>query len=108
MFSDLAAAMDRCDGTVPVVLDVRRRLEWEAGHIEGAVHIPLHDLPRRLDEIPPGQVWVHCRTGYRSTVAASLLAARGRDVISIDDEIGNAATAGLPVVSSQAQEAQQR
>jgi hydroxyacylglutathione hydrolase len=105
LFSDLAAAMDRSDGTVPVVLDVRRRLEWEAGHIEGAVHIPLHDLPRRLDEIPPGQVWVHCRTGYRSTVAASLLAACGRDAISIDDEIGNAVTAGLPVVSSQPEEA---
>lgn len=98
--------MDRRDGTGPVVLDVRRRLEWEAGHIEGAVHMPLHDLPGRLDEIPPGEVWVHCHTGYRSTVAASLLAARGRDVVSIDDEIGNAATAGLPVVTNQAREAQ--
>jgi hydroxyacylglutathione hydrolase len=104
-FSDLAAAMSRLDSAAPVVLDVRRRLEWEAGHIEGAVHIPLHDLPERLDEIPPGQVWVHCRTGYRSTVAASLLTARGRDVISIDDEIGNAMTAGLPVVPSQETEA---
>jgi glyoxylase-like metal-dependent hydrolase (beta-lactamase superfamily II) len=104
-FSDLAAAIERRDGAPPVVLDVRRRLEWEAGHIEGAVHIPLHDLPGRLDEVPPGQVWVHCRTGYRSTVAASLLAARGRDVVSIDDEIGNAATAGLPVVPNQAKEA---
>jgi glyoxylase-like metal-dependent hydrolase (beta-lactamase superfamily II)/rhodanese-related sulfurtransferase len=97
-FNDLAAAMDRRDGAGPVVLDVRRRLEWEEGHIEGAVHIPLHDLPERLDEIPRGEVWVHCRTGYRSTVAASLLAARGRDVVSIDDEFDNAATAGVPVV----------
>jgi rhodanese-related sulfurtransferase len=45
---------------------------------------------------------VHCRTGYRATVAASLLAACGRDVISVDDAIGNAVTAGLPVVPSQA------
>jgi hydroxyacylglutathione hydrolase len=104
-FSDLAAAMNRHGGAGLVLLDVRRRLEWEAGHIEGAVHIPLHELPRRLDEVPPGQVWVHCRTGYRSAVAASLLAARGRDVISIDDEIGNAMTAGLPVVPSQETEA---
>jgi hydroxyacylglutathione hydrolase len=107
-FSDLATAMERRDAAPPVVLDVRRRLEWEAGHIGGAVHIPLHDLPGRLGEIPPGQVWVHCRTGYRSTTAASMLAARGRDVVSIDDEIGNAAAAGLPVVCSQAQEARQR
>jgi hydroxyacylglutathione hydrolase len=104
-FSDLAAAMDRHDRARPVVLDVRRRLEWEAGHIEGAVHIPLHDLSCRVSEVPPGEVWVHCRTGYRSTVAASLLAASGRDVISIDDEIGNARIAGLPVVSSHVQEA---
>ena len=82
-----------------------RRLEWEAGHIEGAAHIPLHELPHRLDAVPPGEVWVHCRTGYRSTVAASLLAARGRNVISIDDEIGNALAAGLPVVTNQETEA---
>ena len=58
--------------------------------------------PGQLDEVPPGTVWVHCRTGYRATVAASLLAACGRDVISVDDAIGNAVTAGLPVVPSQA------
>lgn len=107
-FSDLAAASgDQAPGDDAtagqgsaglVVLDVRRRLEWETGHIEGAVHIPLHDLPGRLDSVPPGQVWVHCRTGYRSLVAASLLAAHGREVICIDDEIGNAMTAGLSVV----------
>ncbi len=104
-FSDLAVAMDRQGSAGLVVLDVRRRLEWEAGHIEGAVHLPLHDLPGRLDAVPPGEVWVHCRTGYRSMVAASLLAAHDRAVISIDDEIGNAMTAGLPVVPSQAKEA---
>jgi hydroxyacylglutathione hydrolase len=104
-FGDLAAAIDRHGSTGLVVLDVRRHLEWEAGHIEGAVHIPLHDLPYRLDEVPPAEVWVHCRTGYRSTVAASLLATRGRGVISIDDDIGNATTAGLPVVQTQAKEA---
>jgi len=104
-FSDLAAAMAHHDSARLVVLDVRRRLEWEAGHIEGAVHIPLHELPRRLEEVPPGDIWVHCRTGYRSMVAASLLAARGRDVISIDDEIGNALTAGLLVVPNQEKEA---
>lgn len=105
-FDGLAAAMERRGDAVPVVLDVRRRLEWDEGHIEGAVHIPLHDLSERLHEVPPGQVWVHCRTGYRSIVAASVLAARGRDVISIDDEFGKAAAAGLSVVSNQAKEAQ--
>jgi hydroxyacylglutathione hydrolase len=87
-----AAGADR-DGLV--VLDVRRPLEWQESHIEGAVHIPFYELQRRLGEIPPGEIWVHCHSGYRSTVAASMLAARGRVAISIDDDFGNAAAAGL-------------
>ena len=43
------------------VLDVRRRLEWSAGHIAGALHIPLHHLPGRLRDLPPGPFWVHCQ-----------------------------------------------
>ena len=99
-FGDLAEAIrgthDADDG--PVVLDVRRRLEWEDGHIRGAVHIPLHELPGRTDEAGTGEVWVYCRTGYRSTVAASLLASRGHQVVCVADEFENAAAAGLPVV----------
>jgi hydroxyacylglutathione hydrolase len=96
-FGDLAAAItaSRRGGGDLVVLDVRRRLEWEESHIAGAAHIPFNELPGRLDEIPPGQVWVHCHSGYRSMVAASMLAARGRSVTSIDDEFDNAGTAGV-------------
>src|SRR6266487_3011076 len=91
---ELAAARE--DGRV-VVLDVRRRLEWSEGHIAGAVHIPLHELPRRLGDVPAGQVWVVCHSGYRATVAASMLAAHGRDVVAVDDEFDSAAAAGLPL-----------
>jgi rhodanese-related sulfurtransferase len=80
------------------VLDVRRNLEWVAGHVDGAVHIPLHELPGRLAEVPGGELWVHCHSGYRATVAASLLQAAHRDVTAIDDDFGHAAGAGLPVV----------
>jgi glyoxylase-like metal-dependent hydrolase (beta-lactamase superfamily II)/rhodanese-related sulfurtransferase len=90
-FGDLAAAGQQD----AVVLDVRRDLEWAGGHVAGAVHIPFSELPRRAGEIPPGEVWVYCRTGYRSTVAASILAAAGRRVISIDDEFDHAEGAGL-------------
>jgi hydroxyacylglutathione hydrolase len=103
-FGDLAAASADSDTGAAgqdrgelVVLDVRRRLEWEDRHIAGAVHIPFHELAARLDEVPPGEVWVHCHTGYRSMVAASMLAARGRRAISIDDEFDNAEAAGLPL-----------
>ena len=81
------------------VLDVRRNLEWAAGHVDGAVHLPLHELAGRLDEIPGGELWVHCQAGYRAAVAASLLQAAHRQVIAIDDDFGHASEAGLPVVT---------
>ncbi|WP_344933618.1 rhodanese-like domain-containing protein, partial [Actinoplanes nipponensis] len=56
-----------------VVLDTRRALEAAAARIQDATHIPLHDLARRLDEVPDGEVWVHCAAGYRASIAASLL-----------------------------------
>jgi glyoxylase-like metal-dependent hydrolase (beta-lactamase superfamily II)/rhodanese-related sulfurtransferase len=94
-FGDLADRLSR--SSAPAVLDVRRRLEWAEGHIVGATHIPLHDLPGRLDEVPPGEVWVHCHSGYRAITAASLLAARGREVVSVNDHFGNAEAAGVPL-----------
>ena len=82
-----------------VVLDVRRNLEWAESHLDGAVHIPLQDLLTRLGEVPAGEVWVHCRSGYRASVAASILDAAGRTAVAIDDEYDHAATTGLPLVS---------
>ncbi len=95
-FADLAAVRDRRPVTV---LDVRRRLEWDDGHIKGAVHLPLQDLPAHVDRVPDGEVWVHCAAGYRASIAASLLAAAGRTVVAIDDDFEQAHRAGLPVVS---------
>ena len=80
-----------------VILDVRRDQEWDASHISGAVHIPLHQLPARLAEVPEGEVWVHCGAGYRASVAASFLDAAGRTVVAVDDEYDRAARAGLPL-----------
>ncbi len=87
------------------VLDVRRALEWAGGHIAGAVHIPLQDLPGRLAEVPAGEVWVHCRSGYRAFVAASLLQAAGHPVVAIDDDFSQAGGAGLALVSDEDEEA---
>jgi glyoxylase-like metal-dependent hydrolase (beta-lactamase superfamily II)/rhodanese-related sulfurtransferase len=82
-----------------VILDVRRDQERAASHIAGAVHIPIHQLPSRLAEVPAGEVWVHCEAGYRASVAASFLDAAGRTVVAVDDEYERAARAGLPVDS---------
>lgn len=86
--ADLAAlrAATR-DGGRPWVLDTRRRLEWDRGHLAGAHHVPLHDLLHRLDEVPTDvPVWVHCASGYRASIAASLLARSGRRPVLVDDD----------------------
>lgn len=92
-FADLATVLHH---RPVVVLDVRRNQEWATGHLEGAVHIPLHDLLDRLTDVPAGEVWVHCRSGYRASIAASILAAAGRRVVVIDDDIDRAAATGAP------------
>ncbi len=67
----------RKNGKVAVI-DVRGRSEWEAGHIPGVANIPLGYLTDRLQEIPQDQVVVlHCQTGWRSAIGASLLHAHG-------------------------------
>jgi rhodanese-related sulfurtransferase len=104
-FTDLAAARGgRSPRGLPapdVVLDVRMGDEWREGHIDGAAHIPLPELPRRLDEVPEGTVWVHCGSGYRAAAAASLVARSGRRVVHIDDDYDRAARAGLTVTGAE-------
>lgn len=84
--------------TPDVVLDVRMANEWAAGHIAGAVHLPLPALPQRLTDLPAGAVWVHCGSGYRAAAAGSLLANAGCDVVVIDDRFAAAAEAGVTLV----------
>ncbi len=93
-FADLAAARSR--GPVHV-LDVRRRSEWDAGHIEGAQHIALHELSDRLDEVPDTAVYVHCGSGYRASIAASQLDRAGKTVTVVDGNFPDAEQAGLPI-----------
>ncbi|MEU5906789.1 MBL fold metallo-hydrolase [Micromonospora sp. NPDC047527] len=101
-FADLAAARAETPPhglpAVDVLLDVRMTNEWRTGHIDGAVHIPLPDLPHRLTDVPTGTVWVHCGSGYRAAAATSLLQRAGRQVVHIDDAYTAAADAGLPTV----------
>ncbi len=71
----------------PIVLDVRSEQEWAAGHVGGSQNVPLNHLRQRLAEIPAtGPVVVHCESGYRSAIAASLLAQSGRT--NVQDLVG--------------------
>jgi hydroxyacylglutathione hydrolase len=99
-FADLAQVRHH---RAVAILDVRRVSEWRDGHIVGAVHIPFHELLERPDDVPAGEVWVHCAGGYRASIAASFLAAAGHDVVVVDDSFADhAAGAGLDVVSERA------
>jgi len=82
-----------------VVLDVRGRSEWDAGHMPGAVHIPLAELPARLPEIPAGRpIAVHCQGGGRSAIAASVLRAAGASpVANVTGGFEAWTAAGFPV-----------
>lgn len=80
------------------VLDVRRADEFRTARIAGAVNIPIHELPRRVDEAPEGELWVHCASGYRASIAASILDAAGRTLVAIDDSFANAEKVGLHLV----------
>ncbi|MCF3137910.1 MBL fold metallo-hydrolase [Paenarthrobacter sp. AR 02] len=81
-----------------VVLDVRRPEEFAASHVEGALNIPVYELLGQLAGIPVARTWVHCATGYRASIAASLLDRAGRNVVLIDARFKDAAGAGIETV----------
>jgi hydroxyacylglutathione hydrolase len=85
----------RDTGPGDIVLDVRRDDERAAGHLPGSAHVPLHQLLTRLADLPPGRLWVHCASGFRASIAASLLDRAARDVILIDDDYSHAVKLGL-------------
>jgi hydroxyacylglutathione hydrolase len=71
----------------PLVLDVRTETEWRDRRIEGSLNVPLSRLLQRLDEVPRDRLLVvHCATGYRSAIAASLLRQHG--LVAIADLVG--------------------
>jgi hydroxyacylglutathione hydrolase len=76
--TELAAALERSDGVHITVIDVRNPGELDSGSIPGSQNVPLSVLAARLGEIPAsGPVVVHCASGYRSSVAASVLSRAG-------------------------------
>ena len=82
------------------ILDVREHDEWEAGHVAGALHIPLAELPARLAELDPEKdLHVICRSGGRSQRAAEWLEGNGYTAINVSGGMGAWLEAGKPMVS---------
>ena len=94
--AELAAARDDVR-----ILDVRNTVEWNAGHIAGAKHIPLAELRQRMTELDTDRpIVVHCQGGGRSAVAASVLEASGIPAVSnLTGGYAGWRRAGLPVQS---------
>ena len=81
------------------VLDVCEDAEWANGHIEGAQHIPLMEIPARVSEIPEMEILVVCKIGGRSTRAVGYLHAQGRSALNLEGGMLDWAAAGRPMVS---------
>lgn len=106
-FPELAEAL--AENPHLIVMDARRLTEWRDGHVDGAKHLPLHELPSRIGEVAAwsnaaahagadATVWVSCGSGFRASVAGSMLARLGVPVVIVDDDFSNAEKAGLPIV----------
>jgi len=81
------------------VVDVREPGEWQAGHIDGALHIPLQELPSRVGELPEGQLLVVCKVGGRSAQAVGYLSQQGHEAVNLDGGLLDWEAAGRSLVS---------
>jgi rhodanese-related sulfurtransferase len=79
------------------VLDARRDDERATGGVRGSLHIPVHELVARIDELPAGDVWIYCGSGYRASIAASLLARAGRRPVLVNGGYGDPDTGAAAV-----------
>jgi rhodanese-related sulfurtransferase len=88
--------VDRTDAEV--LLDVREADEWDLGHAPGAVHIPMEDVPARLDEIDiDAEIYVVCRQGGRSAVVVEYLQSIGYEAVNVRDGMVAWQKAGRPL-----------
>ncbi|SEK73346.1 rhodanese-like domain-containing protein [Streptacidiphilus jiangxiensis] len=68
-----------------VLLDVREQDEWDAGHAESAVHVPMSQFVARIGELPDAEpLYVVCRVGGRSAQVVQYLVAQGRSAVNVD------------------------
>jgi rhodanese-related sulfurtransferase len=87
-------------GPGTVLLDVREDDEWQRGHAADARHIPMGEVPGRLNEIDPhATLYVICKAGGRSQKVAQFLAGNGYEPVNVSGGMLAWANAGRPVVT---------
>ena len=75
-----ATELEKIYASDPILIDVRRKSEFESEHVKGAINIPLNEINQHLAEVPKDTMfYLYCAGGYRSMIAASILKARGWD-----------------------------
>lgn len=83
-----------------VLLDVREDDEWQRGHVAGAVHVPMGEIPARMAQLSPDPTYyVMCHLGGRSQRVAQYLARNGYRVANVSGGIQAWADAGRPVIT---------
>jgi len=83
-----------------VLLDVREEDEWSAGHAPEAMHIPMGEVPGRMDEIPAeAQLLVVCKAGGRSARVVAYLDQVGRSAVNVEGGMAAWAGVGRPLVA---------
>jgi rhodanese-related sulfurtransferase len=82
------------------IVDVRDDYEWQAGRIEGSTHIPMSDLPARLDDIDAATpAVIVCRSGNRSAQVATFLLRQGYDASNLHGGVKAWVADGLPLTT---------
>lgn len=105
MFPQIPSAEAAAVPADAALLDVREQDEWDAGHVDGALHIPIGEVIARLGELPDERLYVLCRVGGRSAQVVQYLVQQGRDAVNVDGGMHAWQGAGRPMVSSTGQEA---
>lgn len=82
------------------LLDVREGVEWLVGHIAGSAHIPMNQVPQRLEELPTDStIVVVCKVGGRSAAVTGYLREQGRDAVNLAGGVVAWTAAGRPLVT---------
>lgn len=97
---DLHRRLETSDKSIQVI-DVRERSEWDENHIQGAIHIPFHQLREHLNDVPSNKpLATICGGGTRSSIAASILKAEGFEPVNVMGGIDAWNSAGYEVWKS--------
>lgn len=98
----LSKVKEGVDEETAVLLDVREKREWDSGHVEGAIFLPLSQLrdgvtQAELEKLPEEKViYVHCKSGGRCLIAGKILSEHGYDIRPLKPGYEALISAGFP------------